>query len=89
MQTGYKERKEVPVFVKWLTEGPVEHHLDHTTGSFCKLKKKSIIILQQFHSNEYLVLEREGEDRLDTVNTGMVNLSNGLSDWKHVLGMSS
>lgn len=25
------------VFVKWLTEGPIEHHLDHTTGIFCKL----------------------------------------------------
>lgn len=25
------------VFVKWFTERPIEHHLDHTTGSFCKL----------------------------------------------------
>lgn len=25
------------VFVKGFSEGPVEHHLDHTTGSFCKL----------------------------------------------------
>lgn len=25
------------VSVKWLTEGPIEHHLDDTTGIFCKL----------------------------------------------------
>lgn len=40
LQTGYKEGKEVPVFEKWFTERPIEHHLDHTTGSFCKLKKE-------------------------------------------------
>lgn len=33
-------KKEVPVFIKGITDGPIEHHLDHTAGIFCKLKKK-------------------------------------------------